>query len=81
MTPTVTFTMEEEVDNSVSPLDITISKTDKNISFNIYRKPTATNIIISSDSCHPRERKLAAIRCLVNSLSSYLLCENGIPKS
>ena len=38
-----------------------IYKTDKAISFNIYRKPTATDIIIPNDSCHPPEQKVAAI--------------------
>ena len=38
MTPTMAFTMEE-VDNSISFIDITISKTEQKISFNIYTKP------------------------------------------
>ena len=74
MTPTMTSTMEEEVDNSINFLDITISKNDKKSSFNVYRKPTATDIIIPSDSCHITEQKLAAIRNLVNRLSTYPFC-------
>ena len=31
MTPTMNFTMEEEVDNSISFIDITISKTERKI--------------------------------------------------
>jgi len=34
-------------------------------------KPTATDIIISSDSCHPPEEKIAGIRYLINCLSTY----------
>ena len=45
ISPTKTFTMEEEINNSINFLDITIYKTDHNISLNIYRKPTATDII------------------------------------
>jgi hypothetical protein len=57
--PTMHFTMEEEVDNRINFLDITISRVDNKISFNIYRKPTATGIINPNDSCHPPQHKLA----------------------
>jgi hypothetical protein len=40
------FTMEEENGNKINFLDITISKADKNISFNIHRKPSTTDTII-----------------------------------
>jgi len=51
--------MEEEVDNRINFLDITMSRVDNKILFNIYRKPTTTDIIISNDSYHPPEHKLA----------------------
>jgi formamidopyrimidine-DNA glycosylase len=73
MTPTMNFTMEEENDNKINFLHITISKEDKNVSFNIYRKPTTTDTIIPSDSCHPSEHKLAAIRPLTNRLTTYTM--------
>jgi len=44
--------------------------------FNIYRKRTAADII-PNDSCHPLEHKLAAIRYLLNSLSTYPTKETG----
>jgi hypothetical protein len=51
--PTMKFTLKEGVGgNKVSFLDITISKEENNISFNIYRKPTTTDTVIPSD-CHP----------------------------
>ena len=59
----MTFTMEE-VNNRMNFLDITISKIYHKISFNVYRKRTATGIFIPNDSCHSPERKLAAIRYL-----------------
>jgi hypothetical protein len=46
------FTMEE-VDNRSNFLDTTISSVNNKISFNIYRKPITTDIIIPNDSCHP----------------------------
>ena len=67
----MTFTVEEEMDNSINFLDITISKDENKISFNVCRKPTATDIIIRNDLCHPPEQMLAAIKYLVNRLSTY----------
>jgi len=63
--------MEEEINNNINFLDITISKVENKISFNVYRKPTVTDIIISIDSLHPPEQKLAAIRYLVNRVSTH----------
>jgi hypothetical protein len=39
----------------------------------VYRKLAATGIIIPNDSCHLPEQKLAAIRYLVNRLSTYTI--------
>jgi hypothetical protein len=69
--PTMKFTIEEE--EKIKFLDITIMKDDKNLVFDTYRKPTTTNIIIPSDSCHPQEHKLAAIRYLSNRIETYNL--------
>ena len=77
MSPTKTFTMEEEINNSINFLDITIYKTDHNISFNIYRKPTATDIIIPNDSCHPPEQRMAANRYLANRLLTYPMSDTN----
>jgi hypothetical protein len=71
------FAMKEEVGNKVNFLDITISKDDNWISFNICRKPTANDIILTNDSCHPPEHKLAAVRYLTNSLSTYPMNETN----
>jgi len=54
-------------------LDITINKNQDGLSFKIYRKPTATDIIIPNDSCHSREHKTAAIRHYCNRLETYKL--------
>jgi hypothetical protein len=62
----MTFTMEEEIKNNIKFLDVTISNDEHKIPPNVYRKPPATDIIISNDPCHPPEQKLAEIRCLVN---------------
>ena len=71
ISPKLTFTMEEEINNSINFLDITIYKTNQNISFNTYRKPTATDTTIPNESCHPHEHKMAANRYLANRIVSY----------
>jgi hypothetical protein len=63
LAPTMKFTLEDEQNNKINLLDITITKNHNGLAFEIYRKPTATDTIIPNDSCHPREHKTAAIRC------------------
>jgi len=67
ITPTIKFTMEEEIENEINIFRHYHFESRKK-SFNIYRKPTATDTIIPNDSCHPSEHKLAAIRYLTNRL-------------
>jgi hypothetical protein len=71
LTPSLKFTLELEANKKLDFLDLTLIKTDNNISFNMYRKPTTTDVIIPSDSCHPQEHKLAAIRYLLNRANKY----------
>jgi hypothetical protein len=50
--PNMNFAWEKETGNKINFLDLTITKDNKNFSFDIYRKPTTTDILIPSDSCH-----------------------------
>jgi hypothetical protein len=68
--PTVRFTMEEETNNTIHFLDITISKTHDSLKFDIYSKPKSTNTIIPKHSCHPPEHKYAAINFLTDRRDS-----------
>ena len=52
---------------------ITIAKDHDNLTSDIYRKPTATDVIIPNDSCHPKEHRTAAIRYLYNRIEMYNL--------
>jgi tRNA/tmRNA/rRNA uracil-C5-methylase (TrmA/RlmC/RlmD family) len=67
----IQFTIEDGANDSINFLDITIQKTDKSITINIYRKPTFTDSIIPNDSCHPQEHKHAAIRRMTNRIQLY----------
>jgi hypothetical protein len=68
----IQFTLEQEQNNSIHFLDLTITRTDNNFQFKIYQKPTTTDTIIPADSCHPAEHKLSAIRYLHNRNETYM---------
>jgi hypothetical protein len=67
------YTLENENEHRINFLDITIHNKDNKLLFSIYRKPTATDVIIPTDSCHPPEHKYAAIRCMTDRLHKYRL--------
>jgi hypothetical protein len=73
LAPTMNFTLEEEQNIKNNFLDITIMRNHNGLTFEIYRKPTATDIIIPNDSCHPREHKTTAIRYYYNRIKTYHL--------
>jgi hypothetical protein len=60
------FTIETEIENRLNFLDITIHRMQRNLQFGIYRKPTATDIMIHNQSCHPSEQKWSGIAYLIN---------------
>jgi hypothetical protein len=56
------FTINEEVNNQKSYLDLNLTNKQGQLQMEIYRKPTATDITINNSSCHPKEQKLAAYK-------------------
>lgn len=64
--PKIKFTIEEERNNEINFLDITIKRNHPSLSFKIFRKPTATDITIPMDSLHPLQHKLAAYRSMIH---------------
>ena len=66
--PTIQFTLEVEHNNSINFLDLTISKSQNNLVFDIYRKPTQTDSIIHATSQHPLSHKHAALHSLIYRL-------------
>jgi hypothetical protein len=55
--PTIKFTLETETDFNINFIDVSIHNKGNQLTFNIHRKPTTTNVIIPIDSCHPVEQK------------------------
>jgi hypothetical protein len=74
------FILEEEKNNKISFLDITINKDQDDLWFDIYRKPMTTDTIVPNDSCHPGEHKVAAIRYFHNRLRTYDLAPESRQK-
>jgi hypothetical protein len=79
--PNLNFTLEEDGNNKINFLDVTITKNDSKLSFDIQRKPSFTYTIIPNDSCHPCEHKLSAVRFLVNRMTTYNLDPTNIQKN
>jgi hypothetical protein len=52
----IEFTLEQEQNNSVHFLDLTIARIDNNFQPKIYRKSTTADAIIPADSCHQNTR-------------------------
>ena len=49
----IKFTIETETDSNNNFLDISIQNKENKLLFNVHCKPTATDVIIPKDSCHP----------------------------
>jgi hypothetical protein len=66
----LTYTMELENNQQIN-FDITISRTNNALEFNIFRKPTYTDTIIPYNSCHPTEHKFTGLRYFISHLNTY----------
>jgi len=71
ITPSLTFTLEQEKENKLNFLEISIIKATDKISFDIYRKKNTSDTIIHNDWCHLTEQKMAAIRYFTNRINTY----------
>jgi hypothetical protein len=69
--PNIQFTIEKQIHNALNYLDITIAITHKKLHFNIYRKPTTTDLMIHNDSCHLQEHKYLGIKYLIHKMNTY----------
>jgi hypothetical protein len=72
----IKFIIEEELNNKINFLDISITKTHTKLQLGIYRKHTTTDLLIHNDSCHPHEHKKAAINFLINRMNKYPIIHN-----
>jgi hypothetical protein len=77
--PTAKFTIEKEKHEQINFLDLTIHRKNKQLQFSIYGKPTGTDILIPSSSCHPYEHtcKMSGINYLMNRLHTYPITDEA----
>ena len=80
LAPELKFTIEKEVECKINFLDITISRDLEQLSIDVYRKPTYSDIIIPKDSCHPNEHKLATVQYLYNRMNMHKLSSENLCK-
>ena len=74
LSPTINFKVENEFNNALNFLDVTIHRDSNNSPrFSIYRKPTHSNLYIHSFSNHANSVKLGAITPIF--LRAYRLCD------
>ncbi|KAK5639002.1 hypothetical protein RI129_011494 [Pyrocoelia pectoralis] len=62
--PNITFTMEIEKQNQLPFLDILVTKTEKEFSYTLFRKPTHTNRYLNAHSHHHPSQLRAIIKSL-----------------
>jgi hypothetical protein len=74
--PTINFTVEKEKNQKLHFLDLIIHREHNKLDYMIYKKPTATDILIHNSSCHPNEHKLASINYLTNRVHTYPLSKH-----
>jgi hypothetical protein len=72
--------MEKGVNNKINFLDLTIDITESQHNFSIFRKPTYTDQVIPSDSCHPTAHKLASFNSLIHRLISIPLSKTNFQR-
>jgi hypothetical protein len=63
--------MEQQTQNKFNYLDLTITNNENELSFEVYRKPTSTDLILHNTSCHPYEHKKSALNYLYNRVNTY----------
>ena len=69
------FTLEKENNHNIQFLDLTISRNTINntLNFNIFRKPTHTDVIIPKSSFNSNQNKLASFRFFFNRINNIPL--------
>ena len=64
----IKFTIEKEVDKSINFLDLTITRENNTHNFSIFHKPSYTDTVIHSTSCHPIQHKFASFHSMLHRL-------------
>jgi hypothetical protein len=63
--------MEQQTQNRINYWDLTITNNQNKLSFEIYRKPTSSVLILHNASCHLYMHKKSAINYLHSQINIY----------
>ena len=66
--PNISFTVEEEQDNKLPYMDITVHRVGNKLHTDVYRKPTHTGRYLNYNSNHPDEVKRSVVYSLIDRL-------------
>ena len=69
ITKNLQLTLETGKNNKINFLDLSLTKRDNKVNFNIYRKSTTTDHAIHASSYHPFSHKMAFFNSMVHRLS------------
>ena len=64
--PNIKFTCENEAENQLNFLDVTVYRKDNKFETSVYRKPTFTGLGLRYDSFVPKSYKINLISCLIH---------------
>lgn len=77
LAPTIKFTMEREKERKLPFLDLLLEVKEKEVHFNIYRKPQQVQRYIPSCSNHPQIHKMAAFDSMIFRMFNTPLSETN----
>jgi hypothetical protein len=67
------FTITKENNKQISYLDLNLKNKQGTVEIDIYRKPTATDIMLNNTSCHPGKHQMAIFKSWINRLQKLPL--------
>ena len=68
----IQFTKEQEQDNTISFLDVKLSRFNSQIKTNIHRKPTQSDRYLNFNSHHPLQVKKSVIKAITNRAFTHI---------
>ena len=77
--PSLTFTMDDDVDNQLPFLDVLVERRSFAFITSIYRKPMFTGLDFTWDAFAPESRKVKLIKCL--TFRALKICSHNRIKS